>query len=356
MVPWVRVLQEAGHQVSIHVQRIGGSEDHQLVTPVVIEAGAWPRRVSRIMKRRADPDFYNAPDICEYWQRLQEEDPDVVVVRGITRWFCRSAAVIARMQGRRVVVYDQEEPVPVTGSSTWYRRFLSKIMGFDVVTARMAGPEVELRGLGCANTLPFGALRNSFELERSAKERLLEAFAVPNILMVGKYRARKGHAELVKALGKLASEHRFGVTFCGEEIDEADRNARRAVERLCNEVGIGDRVGFKSNLTLEEVLSLYEKNQIFILPSKNEPAAVSPIEAAWRGCAVLVDHNSGTRFYLPAGPEFSFDATEPDDIARAIAPLLSDKMTLANARMACVSRIAEISDDRAVRAAFKTFI
>ena len=356
MVPWVRVLQEAGHQIDIHVQRVGGSEDHRLVTPLVVEAGLWSRRAAKLSKKRADPDFYHAPDIREYWKRLREENPDVVVVRGITRWFCRMAALIARMQGRRVVIYDQEEPVPEARGSTWYRRSLSKLLGFKVVTARVAEPGTELGGFGYAKTLPFGALQSSQELERSARKRLSQEHAVPSLLMVGKYRARKGHAELVRALGRLSRDHEFRITFCGEELNEADRNARLAVQELCEQVGIADKVGFRSNLRLEQVLALYSENQIFILPSRNEPAAVSPIEAAWQGCAVLVDHKSGTRFYLPAEHDFSFDASSSDDIARAVAPLLSDRRRLANARRACLSRIAEISGDEAVLAAFNSAV
>ena len=153
--PWVRLLQEAGHDVAVHVQRTGPSEDHRRVIPQIIPPAGWAVIAARILPRKADPDHRAAPPLRAYWRRMHADAPDVVVVRGLSRWFCVVAAVIALLQGRRVVVYDQDDPEPRQFSGTWARRVLSKALGMGCITARLAPDGV--RSAAFAPSLPFGA-------------------------------------------------------------------------------------------------------------------------------------------------------------------------------------------------------
>lgn len=356
MIPWVRLLRDQGREAFLHVQRKGGSEDYSLLEPELVEPSRWSTSFGRRLKHRADPDFYSAPPLREYAATMARIDPDVVVVRGLSRWFCRTAALIAKIQGRRVVVYDQEDPLPPPRSSTRLRRTVSRAAGFTCVTARVPDPHSLQRGPGFARTLPFGAPTNSAAMVRAAKQRIMTAEGPPRILMVAKYRSRKGHKRLIEALAPFASTYDFSLTFCGEEVTEADRELRREIETAVNDADLSARVAFRSGLRQSEMAQLYSQHDIFVLPSTNEPAAVSPLEAAWHGCVPLVDRRSGTRHYLPPSEDFEFDAAKPADIAAAIAPLLGDSAAMQTARLSATTHIARIAGDAEVKLALEQLV
>ena len=346
-VPWVRVLRGAGHSVAIHVQRFGATEDHSLAVPVKVPGARWAHRLGQIMPRREDADFYAAPPFVRYWRMLKRENPDVVIVRGVSRWFCRMAAVIALLQRRQLVIYDQEEPLPEPWSGTWLRRAGFRLIGVPHFTARLPRQPAE-GGAGLARSIPFGAMEESAAMERAARDLIRRPLGRPRILMVAKYRRRKGHLEFIAALRELAEGADFTVTFCGEQSGAMDDDFVEKLEMKLEESGLADRASFRNNLARGEMQQLYREHDIFVLPSKDEPAAVSPIEAVWNGCAALMDEHSGTRHYLPAGGEFSFSSADPSDIARALRPLVLDPAALQRAREACLDHIVQVASDSIV--------
>jgi len=246
------------------------------------------------------------------------------------------------------VVYDQDDPQAAFPGATWLRRSLCGFLGLGRITARAA--PTQPGGPSAAQTLPFAAPRCSETMAREARHRIAQDAGIGRILMVGKYRARKGHAALIDALAQLAARRHFTLTFCAEEISAADRLRRAALEARARAAGLGERVHFVANADFAQMARLYATHAIFVLPSRDEPAAVSPIEAVWHGAMALMDCNSGTRHYLPPGDGFAFDARYPRDIARALNPLLAQPEALRAGRSACLDHLQALGSDAAVRA------
>ncbi|RWB06305.1 glycosyltransferase family 4 protein [Mesorhizobium sp.] len=292
---------------------------------------------------------YRFPGVTAYWKHLQNEDPDVVIVRGVTRWFCRIAAICAIGQGRRLVIYDQEDAAPSAWGSTWIRRAVFKYLGIPHVTSRLSSTDSRLAS-GNALSLPFGS---PFEPTRAAElgRRLLQW--PPRILMVAKYRERKGHSALLKALSIIPKSMSFSLTFCGEEVTPSDTAFRRTLLQEARALGIADRLKFRNNVAHDNMDSVFSSHDLLILPSLFEPAAVSPIEAAWAGCAVLMSRDSGTRGYIPEGDAYDFLADDPEDIARAIAGVLAQPESLRQARDSCFSHISAVANDGAILRLFE---
>ena len=136
--------------------------------------------------------------------------------------------------------------------------------------------------------------------------------------MVAKYRERKGHRILLSALAELVPRLDFTLTFCGGVDGAEDEACREMVKSWSATLGLSDRVSFRDNVAHRDMLSVYRDHDVFVLPSRNEPAAVSPIEAAWAGCCVLVSSDTGTRGYIPPGTDYEFDSSNPLDLARAM--------------------------------------
>jgi glycosyltransferase involved in cell wall biosynthesis len=174
--------------------------------------------------------------------------------------------------------------------------------------------------------------------------------------MVAKYRERKRHLDLLSALAPLAARLDFQLTFCGEESDGRDRDYCERLRCFAAKCGLESRLTFRNNVPHQEMWDVYRDHDLFILPSVCEPAAVSPLEAAWSGCAVIVARQSGTRSYLP--PDITFDFRDGDvpDLERAISNILSSSSTLAHAQERCCRYINHIAGGETVVRRFERFL
>jgi glycosyltransferase involved in cell wall biosynthesis len=137
---------------------------------------------------------------------------------------------------------------------------------------------------------------------------------VPKLLALGRLHPNKGFDILLRALALLPGAH---LSLGGEGPERA------ALERLAQELGIADRVGFLG--WRQDVGALLAGCDIFICPSRHEPlgnvvleawsAARPVVAAAVQGPAALIrDGETG----LLAPKE------EPRPLAAAIAALLAD--------------------------------
>jgi glycosyltransferase involved in cell wall biosynthesis len=342
--PWAALLAQSGHKVAFHVTRQEPTENYHTVRPVLLAQGRISRLLGHLASSRQGGDLWAFPGILDYWRLLAYENPDVVIVRGLTRWFSRIAALTALLQRRRLVVYDQEELLPRRLGGTWYRRAFCQLLGIPTVSTRIVTAEWS-PGLGRAYPLPFGCgFDEALVLEAQSRKLSWP----PRILMVAKYRHRKGHSELLRALALLPSETDYSLTFCGEEATLEDSQFCQDLERLADELGLSRRLSFINNVPNDKIFDIYSRHDLFVLPSRSEPCAVAPAEASWCGCAVLLSRTSGSRGYVPSGPEFEFDCTSPEDIASALSGALGSRAKLSELRDACRLHIRNIAGSERV--------
>lgn len=341
--PWIRLLMQEGHQVAIHSASVGPTENHSMVTPHIIEVSGFSRWMMLRSKNTSVAELRRSPGLTDYWAELKREAPDVVVIRGVTRWFSRVALVCAILQRRRVVIYDQEDVTPGK-ASTWIRRCGFRMLGIRHVTSRLPIDDNET-GFGTASPLPFGCSFASPAVFNSATRTLGWP---PRILMVAKYRERKGHLVMLEALARVAPVHDFTLTFCGEQASEADVTFCQMLSDVALRLGIRERLQFMNNVPHTKMLDVYSSHDLFVLPSLHEPAAVSPIEAAWSGCCVLLTRSSGSRGYVPDGGDFDFIEGESTDLARCISGAISSPENLARLRDKCRRHIADVAGNALV--------
>jgi glycosyltransferase involved in cell wall biosynthesis len=348
-VPWARILVAAGHTVGVHAVTRGATESYVNVQPTLLNEGKASALIRGLLRGRGENEFYAFPSLREYWKLMEAEDPDVVIIRGLTRYFSRTAFLIAVLQRRRIVIYDQEDPVPASWS-TWMRRAVLRAFGVPHVTSRLTVGRV-VRSLGSASSLPFGP-----PSEIVAEVGVRSDRQHPRLLMVAKYRARKGHGALLQALSAIAADHVFTLTFCGEEVTSEDRAFCQSLAAQAESLELSSRISFCNNVPHAKMSELYRQHDVFVLPSVAEPAAVSPIEAAWNGCAVLISRGSGTRGYVPPGSEFEFEPKDPSDIARAIRSALRSPDHLQELRSRCLAHISNTAAENNIIQVFAKMI
>lgn len=131
--------------------------------------------------------------------------------------------------------------------------------------------------------------------------------------MVGKFLPRKRHDLLLSALVRLPDPSAFRVTLVGEL---SDVTGSKTMDELIAQVNqLNFQVDIRTNLTYEEVMRLYRSHDLFVLPSENESASVSNLEAMSYGLPVVVSSCNRTGDLMLVPPGWVFRSRSLDDLA-----------------------------------------
>ncbi len=146
-------------------------------------------------------------------------------------------------------------------------------------------------------------------------ERKLDPSKPIRVLTVGRLVEKKGHEYALKAVAKLS-----GKGYDIEYIIAGDGPLRESLEVLAAQLGISDRVVFTGPVDRDEVVGLYERAHLFLLPSitaadgDKEGIPVVLMEALAVGLPALASDHSGIREIIIDGetgllaPERNSDA------------------------------------------------
>ena len=108
------------------------------------------------------------------------------------------------------------------------------------------------------------------------------------ILTVSRLSKFKNVDILIKAYSKLKkSNFRLKIVGNGEELNN--------LRKLCQKLKIDSQVDFLTEVSDNEIVSIYQKSKLFILCSKNEPFGIAPIEAMACGTPVIADNSGGPK-------------------------------------------------------------
>ena len=102
-----------------------------------------------------------------------------------------------------------------------------------------------------------------------------------------------------------------------------DGPERRAVRRLADELGVGDRVKLVGHLSRTDLRDLYARAHAFVLPSERESFGIAALEARTAGLPVIAMLASGVRDVVRQGLD-GLLARDEAELARHISRLALD--------------------------------
>ncbi len=117
-----------------------------------------------------------------------------------------------------------------------------------------------------------------------------------NILCVAKFEKRKGHKLLYQALARLAPHYPLRLTVVADASTEERQKYRRALEELACQLQIAPLIEYRTNVPYREMGWLYRSHDLYVLPSYDEPASVSLLEAMAHGLPVICSDTNGMCF------------------------------------------------------------
>lgn len=262
---------------------------------------------------------------------IDREKPDLIIQRIFAHGFL-SFWKIAQQLGVPCVRYTQD-PHQIPFRDSLFRPFRVVRLLFDQLKYRVIlGSHQRITpvlywgkpgGVSFVNSsyIPFPA---ECEFQRKPV-----SVVCPTVLTVAKHgQARKRVVWVLRALEEM--DFAFNLVIAGSRPQADDwirqrrhRKLKRQIRGLCSNTS---RVKLLENLDRDEMKNVYKSSDLFVLPAKREPMAISPLEALSQGIPVLVSSDGGAASYVrPFGSEMIFRSRSYGDFKRRLLYLLTHK-------------------------------
>ena len=262
---------------------------------------------------------------------LDQQKPDLLVQRKIDGKFLLFWNY-ARSRGFARVLYTQD-PHQVPLADAFVRPARVVRLCRDLIAQRITlGPHVRITPVKFwgrsgmisfphSRYVPFPARVNY--PDHSGDSRPL------TILTVAKHGQKRKRVEwLIKALRQSTIPFRLVITGATPSATDRLKQAHHArfLQSLQALGASAGNVEIHEDLGRDEMDQLYSRSDAFVLPSKRELMAISPLEAMSHGLPVLVSSDGGAASYvLPTGNEQIFHARSYADFQKKLFRLLEDR-------------------------------
>lgn len=331
--PVVKTLQQRGHEVHFLALRSDGSETYELLYPDYVE---YSRLFRWLYTTVVEPDSsgpiqqtddtrlhkFGVPSLGWYYRYLGRVDPDLVIVKGYNVITYLTILLTERFE-YDIVFYDQDPvygPVETSTSRDIATRLSQLRHGDRFVRISPVRGEGDRKYRERSYYLPFVA-----EPDPACTERAYCPTGTVRLLMIGKFTSpRKNHLPLLEVVDRLQAEYEVSLTMVGSLTDPSDDHYER-IQRRVERLGLEDTVDIRTNLGFETVQGLYRDHDVYVLPSRDERAAVSHLEAMAHGLPAICSDTNGTRCYIERGENgYVFDTGDYADLQGKLSELLSD--------------------------------
>lgn len=170
------------------------------------------------------------------------------------------------------------------------------------------------------------------------------------LLYPAQLQAHKNHRALIEGLRRAIDNGVDATIVCpGSDFDAG---YSRDLDDRVQAADLGERITFPGRVTDEQLVAMYGECDSVIVPSLAEGGAYVALEAIAAGRPVAVNEIQSARMHVDAmrGSVRWFDASDPDEIAAAIADLVgADPADHLVANAECRSKIEQVDWDLVAR-------
>lgn len=284
------------------VRKIGRNECHDQVTPCFSKKTFLSR-------------------ILQLQNILKTYRPEIIIIRGVSMENVISSYVSGH-HTRKIILYTQD---PLYFSKKNYSRAVVRKILLNTISRVRITPV-----LGDMNENSFCLPHEHFvpfavKPPLSSTQRSFSRNGQIRILCVGKLALeRKNHILVLKALQDLRSQYPLRLSLVGSLSNE-DNPYYNRIKDYIHQNALDDIVTIKTNIPYRQCQEEYMNHDLFILPSCNEPAAVSHLEAMSYGLPVICSDTNGTRSYIEENRNgFVFHSGSLQDLKDKIIRIISD--------------------------------
>ena len=258
--------------------------------------------------------------------------PDIVHLHGVGHPMVDMAGLFCRVLGIRYISICHGIPLSAERSSPllqWSYRFYERFLGLPVIGGASNVIAVSMRVQAALEQkgVDPSRIRVAYpviRIDRQASARDFRVkFSIPTsskiILCLGGLASRKGQ-DLALHIARELMKRRNDFVLC---IIGNDEGLRRQLEQTVSESGLSKQVAILGRLEPHLKDSALEECSLVLVPSRDEPFGLVPLEAIAHNKPVLISHKAGV-VELVRAPDLVFDPLDSESAARRIDLILDD--------------------------------
>ena len=321
----VKTLIDHGHQVDFFVLYQGVSEMHDLVKPISLGYSSifkwwngWCNREGGKLIKTQYELRYGFPPVFYFLNLLIKSKANVLIIKDITTSYSILALFSGFLLRKRMIVFTQ---IPKyrkqrrSGSIKW----LWRLFGVYAITP-VLGDKIYKNENDNLIYLPF-----IVPVDKKPRSYFKSEGRI-TILCVGKFQERKNQLLLLQAVNKLKNNFSLKLLLIGQD-DEVDYFSK--IRTYIIKHKLESIVEILNNVPWNKMDDYYRNSDVFVLPSYNEAASYSLVEAMSYGLPVLCSNDNGTQFYINQNKNgFVFDSFKVEDLTEKLSQIVSDKNKL----------------------------
>jgi glycosyltransferase involved in cell wall biosynthesis len=346
-----QALLKLGHNLRVYTTNANGTDDLTVPLKVPLDVDGLPvtyfPRWWFVGLRKPFLVFF-VPPMGSALHRLQPGDFDLILIHATWGDPGRMAAAAARRTGTPYICYTHGCFEPWA----WRHQYWKKKIYWRLIEKRIltgAGGVVvcneaetdQLRALDVRTPIrriPWGVELPALE-QTPSRERLAEFFPSlagrPFVLFLSRLHPKKGLDLLIPAFADQARDFPDWLLVLAGP-DEGDYRAK--LEKMAQELGLGDRVIFTGMVTGEAKTALLTHANLFVLPSYSEGFSVVVAEAMGYGLPLVITETC----YVPEVEQGGAGLVVKPNMA-SLTIALRNMLQDINLRRRCAARAPEVA-------------
>jgi len=150
-----------------------------------------------------------------------------------------------------------------------------------------------------------------------------------NILAYANFKQpRKRTLLLINAIIPLIKKYPIKLHLLGNPRQNKHSRMKQ-FESLVQKYNLYEKITILDNRSYSEMQRLYRNFDLFVLPARDEPAAITPLEAMAQGLPAICSDTNGTAGYIEEGKSgYIFKTDDEEDLRRKTEKIIADREKL----------------------------
>ena len=288
----VQSLKNQKHQVKLYVYNTGFTENYSVIKPIFIKENILTKIINYFFNVKLNK-FY-LPNFYKFKKEIFKDPTDIIIMRSYNKLFMLYLLYLKLFNNFQFILYHQTDHQNLT-KFNFSLKFIKFYLILKVFKIKVFSPIISLKKKLFFKKIFF----LPFVSKVSYGDRKIKKSN--HFLIIGKFVKKKNHEMFVRAIKYLDDMYNIKATIIGEVSTNEHRKEFTRIKNLITSLGLKNKIKLLKNIKNESIKDYYKKNHFFVLPTSEDLAPITIIEALGNGCMVLCSSTCGTKIYIKKG-------------------------------------------------------